>query len=85
MKHASAETLDSLNDLLTGIRHHCPPIKEKKPGVFYLKSSALLHFHDDPAGIFADLKIDSDWVRYRVNTPQERTMLLTAIEERVGR
>ncbi|MEB3211322.1 MAG: hypothetical protein VKL39_08200 [Leptolyngbyaceae bacterium] len=83
MKHASATTLEQLTDLLNGVRRHCPPIKEKKPGVFYFKSAAFLHFHDDPAGIFADLKVDGDWVRYPVNTPQERTTLLTEVEKRV--
>jgi hypothetical protein len=84
MKHASEETLGRLDTLLNRIRQHCPPIKEKKTGVFYFKSSAFLHFHDDPAGIFADLKEDGDWVRYPVNTPDEQTALLSAVEKRVG-
>ncbi|MEL6221661.1 MAG: hypothetical protein AAFR31_03345 [Cyanobacteria bacterium J06627_8] len=83
MKHANTETLEALADLLNRIRQHCPPIKEKKPGVFYLKSSAFLHFHDDPAGIFADLKTEGDWVRYPVNTAQDQTVLLAQIEERI--
>jgi len=27
-------------------------------GMFYLKSKPFLHFHDAPAGIFADVKLD---------------------------
>jgi len=34
------------------------PLSERRPGVFYLGSRAYLHFHDDPAGVFADVKLD---------------------------
>ena len=84
MKHASRETLDRLTDLLTAIRQYSPPLKEKKLGVFYLKSTAFLHFHDDPAGIFVDLKVEDDWVRYPVNNQQEWTDLITSIHQQVN-
>jgi hypothetical protein len=29
---------------------------EKKRGVFYFKSRSFLHFHEDPKGLFADLR-----------------------------
>jgi hypothetical protein len=29
---------------------------EKKRGVFYLKSRSFLHFHEDPKGLFADIR-----------------------------
>jgi hypothetical protein len=29
---------------------------EKKRGVFYLKSRSFLHFHEDPKGMFADIR-----------------------------
>ena len=29
---------------------------EKKRGVFYFKSRAFLHFHEDPKGMFADIR-----------------------------
>jgi hypothetical protein len=46
-------------------------IIEKKLGVFYRKSNAFLHFHEDPAGLFADLKAGTDFDRYPVNTKNE--------------
>lgn len=84
MKHASHDTLDGLTDLLTAIRQYSPPLKEKKLGVFYLKSTAFLHFHDDSAGIFADLKVEGEWVRYPVNIQYEWTTLITAVHQQVN-
>jgi hypothetical protein len=54
MRHARDEDLDRLDALLAQVRT-LPHIKEKKRGVFYLKSKGFLHFHEDPAGMFADL------------------------------
>jgi hypothetical protein len=31
-------------------------MSEKKRGVFYFKSRAFLHFHEDPKGMFADIR-----------------------------
>jgi hypothetical protein len=53
MKHARAQTLQQLSDLLDQIRQR-KGLKEKKLGVFYRKSKSFLHFHEDPAGIFAE-------------------------------
>ena len=54
MRHARDQDLDRLEDLLVKLRA-LPALKEKKRGVFYLKSKGFLHFHEDPAGMFADL------------------------------
>jgi hypothetical protein len=78
MKHAGAEALGRLTDLLDQIRAK-EGLKEKKLGIFYRKSDAFLHFHEDPAGIFADLKIGEKFARYPVNTDRERTALLSKI------
>jgi hypothetical protein len=37
---------------------------------------ALLHFHEDAAGLFADLKKGSEWQRLPVNSAAERERLL---------
>ena len=55
MKHAGAEALDRLEGLLDAVRA-LGLLKEKSRGVFYLKSKAVLHFHEDPAGLFADVR-----------------------------
>lgn len=75
MKHAGNHTLDRLADLLSAIRT-VEGLKEKKRGVFYRKSQAFLHFHEDAAGLFADLRDGSAWQRFPVNSPAEQAKLL---------
>ncbi len=75
MKHATPETLEQIGSLLGGLRR-LPHMVERKPGVFYVKGKAFLHFHEDPAGIFADLKIRDDWKRFAVNAARERSEFL---------
>jgi hypothetical protein len=79
LKHAGAATLHALSDLLDRVRTK-EGIKEKKLGIFYRKSKSFLHFHEDPAGLFADLRVGADFDRYPVNTREEWKMLLTAID-----
>jgi hypothetical protein len=78
MKHAGTQALDALDDLLGEIRSF-EGLKEKKRGAFYRKSSGFLHFHEDPAGFFADLKIDDEYQRFRVSTASERKALVRRI------
>jgi hypothetical protein len=63
MKHAGEEALRHLSDLLEKImqRHG---LKEKKLGIFYRNSKSFLHFHEDPAGLFADISTGDDFDRY---------------------
>ena len=70
MKHATAETLDALEPLLTELRR-VEGLVERKRGNFTRKSKAFLHFHDDPAGIFADVREGTDFGRHRVSTQRE--------------
>ena len=79
MKHAGAETLRQLSDLLDQIRQR-HGLKEKKLGIFYCKSKSFLHFHEDPAGIFADISSGDQFRRYPVNTAKQQRALLTAID-----
>ncbi len=76
MKHASPAALESLTPLLEQLRA-VEFLVEKRPGVFYRKSRAFLHFHEDPEGFFADLRVSGDdFVRYPVTTTsQQRTLL----------
>jgi hypothetical protein len=80
MKHADSTTLAKLTPLLEQVRQRIPPLKEKGEGRFYLKSTAFLHFHDDPSGIFADLKVQGDWQRYPVNHATDYLALLQALD-----
>jgi hypothetical protein len=80
MKHAGSATLMTLETLLEKLRV-LPGLVEKKPGIFYLKSKAYLHFHEDAAGTFADVRFDGDnFDRFAVNTRQEQDALLKRVE-----
>ena len=78
MKHAGDATLDRLEPLLAALRE-LPALRERKRGSFYRGSAAFLHFHEDPAGIFADLKLDGDWQRLRSSSARERQALLRRV------
>ena len=78
MKHAGDDALDGLEGLLVRIRE-LGGLKERKRGVFYRGSSAFLHFHEDPAGLFADVRTDADWQREPVNTRVQQRKLVAKI------
>ena len=59
MKHAGPDALDRLEPLIARIRD-LPGLVEKTRGTFYRKSRAFLHFHEDPKGLFADIRVVGD-------------------------
>jgi hypothetical protein len=75
MKHAGQQALDQLEPVLAKLRR-LDGLRERKRGAFYRGSSAFLHFHEDPAGFFADLKVADDFVRFPVNSDAEVEKLL---------
>jgi len=79
MRHAGANALGALSDLLQSLRTRTALV-ERRPGIFYVGGKAFLHFHEDPAGFFADLRIGNDWQRSPVNNPDERAELLAVID-----
>ena len=78
MKHAGPEALERLAPLLAKLRK-LAPLRERTPGSFYRGSSAFLHFHEDAAGDFADLKVAGAFERSRVCTSRERGALLRRV------
>ena len=79
MKHASAKTLRQLEPLLERLRA-LPALSERKPGIFYRGASAFLHFHEDPAGVFADAKLDGRaFSRFKLNGLLESEELLAKV------
>jgi hypothetical protein len=76
MKHAGAASLDQLEPLLQRIRA-CGGLREKSRGIFYLKSRAYLHFHEDPAGIFVDVRAadGKDFDRLKLDADVEAELL----------
>ncbi|MGH7924026.1 MAG: hypothetical protein ACREQH_05480 [Candidatus Binatus sp.] len=75
MKHAGSDALDQLEPILDEIRK-LGGLKEKKRGAFYRGSIGFLHFHEDPAGFFADLKIGDDFVRFPINSKSQTQTFL---------
>jgi hypothetical protein len=85
MKHASARALQQLAPLIEQLRT-LPSLVERTPGSFYYRSSAFLHFHEDPAGLFADAKLDFKlFERYRVSTRAEQSALFKAVAAALAR
>ena len=84
MKHVSAAGLDELDDLLLKLRR-VDGLTEKKRGVFSRGSRAFLHFHEDPTGLYADVRIDAEFERMRVTTKAEHKRLLSVAHAAVRR
>jgi hypothetical protein len=83
VRHAGAAALDSIEDLLVEIRAY-PGLRERKLGVFYHRSSAFLHFHEDPQGMFADLKLGDRFTRFAVSAPADRRRFVDALAVAAG-
>jgi hypothetical protein len=80
MRHAGPATLARIPALLEDLRAH-PALRETRPGVFTLKGRAFLHFHDDPSGIFADVRLAHEFVRLPVTTRSQQADLLDRIDD----
>jgi hypothetical protein len=79
VRHVSAAGLDELDDVLLELRR-VDGLKEKKRGVFYRGSRAFLHFHEDPTGLYADVRLEgADFERMRVTTKAEQKRLLSVV------
>lgn len=84
MKHAGADALAALHSLLAELRA-LGGLVERKPGVFYRRGAAFLHFHEDPSGLFADVKLGGPgFTRRAVNTAAERQALLAEVVRRLA-
>jgi hypothetical protein len=84
LRHATSETLEALGDLLNTLRG-IDGIVEKRPGAFSRGSRAFLHFHDDPTGYYADVRLGEDFDRFRVTTKREQQVLVTRIRAELAR
>ena len=83
MKRITPAMLDTLEPLLGELRA-IAGLKEKSRGVFYRKSRAFLHFHEDPKGLFADIRdtADKDFDRIDVTEPAGRARLVELARDR---
>jgi hypothetical protein len=83
VRHVTDAGLDELEPFLAQLRT-VPGLTEKKRGVFYRRSNAFLHFHEDPSGLHADVKLAGEFERFRVQTQKERRDLLARIRTVTG-
>jgi hypothetical protein len=81
VKHASESTLEGLSAFLDRLRS-IDGLVEKRPGVFYRRSKAFLHFHEDPSGIFVDIRlnIDDPFTRLPVTTRSQESEIISTIK-----
>jgi hypothetical protein len=79
MRHAGPAALAALDELIIAIRGR-GGLKEPRPGIFYRQGRAWLHFHEDKAGLFADLRTGTEWRRFRVSDKEEWAKLLKVVE-----
>jgi hypothetical protein len=80
VRHAGPDTLARIEPLLEELRAR-EVLRERRPGLFELRSRAFLHFHDDPSGIFADVRLGADFVRMPVTTRSQQSDLLERIDD----
>jgi len=80
MRHAGSDALARIPKLLAELRARAA-LRERRPGLFELRSRAFLHFHDDPSGVYADVRLADDFVRMRVTTRSEQSDLLDRIDD----
>ena len=81
MKHASEETLNQYASLL-GKLDTITGLTKKKLGIYYVKSKAFLHFHEDKGQLFADVRLDPpEFNRIAATTHQEQEALIALIKK----
>jgi hypothetical protein len=84
MRHITPPGLDAIEPLLQRLRT-VPDLVERKRGVFYRRSNAFLHFHEDGGDVYADVKLGGDgFERMRVTTKAEKDALVQAVRACVG-
>ncbi len=86
MAHADDTALRQLLPLLRQLRE-IKSLREKSPGIFHLKGSAFVHFHDEAGVLVADLKRagGSGFDRYPVDTPAGQRKLVDDARRRVDK
>jgi len=86
MAHADEATLARLLPVLRQLRE-IKGLREMKPGIFYLKGSAFIHFHNDAGALVADLKKlgGTGFDRYPVDAAPGQRKLVDDAKRRVAR
>ena len=80
MRHITPARLGTIGELLGRLRA-IDVLVERSPGVFYVRSRAFLHFHEDAGAFYVDVRLNAAFQRMRVTSRDEQTAFL----EYVGR
>ena len=75
VKHAGPPALDRLDSVLRQVRK-LDSLRERRRGSLDSRFGVTLHFHEDPTGLYADLRSAGKTKRHRVTTIGERAAIL---------
>jgi hypothetical protein len=86
MPRADADALARIAPVLRQLRD-IKGVREERPGIFYARREAFVHFHEDASGLYADLKKSggSGFDRYPLVTPAQQRKLVDDAKVRAGR
>ena len=86
MPRADADALARIAPVLRQLRD-IKGVREERPGIFYARREAFVHFHDDGGGLYADLKKSggAGFDRYPLATPAQQRKLVDDAKVRAGR
>lgn len=73
-------TLERIQPLLSALRGYSA-LSEVRPMVFHLTDRDFIHFHEEPEGVVADVRLTKGQVRMPVATSAEQAELLGRIEQ----
>ena len=79
MKHAGTAALDAQEDLLNAVRAR-DGLREPRRGVLVEMQPRPASAVEYAAGLFADLRVGTDWQRFPVTTATARAALLGMID-----
>jgi hypothetical protein len=82
--HAREAALDELEPVLQQVRS-LGVLRERRRGSFDSGLKVTLHFHEDPGGLYADLRLQSETQRLRVSTIKEQQVLLSTLSDGIQR
>ena len=84
VKHATEATLKEFSSLLARL-DRIEGLKRKKLGVYYFRSKAFLHFHEEGRELYADLRTTRpEFERYLVTSKRSQELLIDSIEQYLG-
>jgi hypothetical protein len=78
VRHPRPAALDSIEPVLEELRR-IDGLTERRRGVFYRRTNPFLHFHEDPTGMYADLKLGPTFERQQATDPDEQAARLARV------